>query len=430
MDNATIQIETCDVLVVGGGPAGIAAACVADSAGAKVILVDDNSIAGGQIWRTRRRHPQAGLAGEWLGRLAGCGIQKLFGWRIVAMPEPRLFLAESRNGVRFLQCRKLILATGARERFLPFPGWTLPGVVGAGAMQALTKSGLNVRGKRVLLAGSGPLLLAVAAHLKHAGAQVPFIAEQASAANLRRFAIKLAGRPGKLLQAVGLWRRIRPLRLYPDSWPLRVEQADNGLRVVMRVGGNDNIQEVDYLACGFGLVPNCELAALVGCDILPEGFVRVKADQSTSIDWIYAAGELTGIGGVDKSLAEGQVAARTAVGQPIDATLRKEQITARRFAGMLAKTFALRPQVRNLAQADTIVCRCEDISLGAVNNRRDARDIKLQTRCGMGPCQGRICGPILQMLALPHEMPVRPPIQPCRLETLAAEACGAAEKSD
>lgn len=428
MNNANIEIETCDVLVAGGGPAGIAAACVADAAGAKVILVDDNSAAGGQIWRTRRRHPQAGAAGEWLGRLAGGGVQKRFGWRIVAMPEPQIFLAESQTGVRFLRCRKLILATGARELFLPFPGWTLPGVVGAGAMQALTKGGLNVRGKRVLLAGSGPLLLAVAAHLNHAEAVVPFIAEQASAARLGSFALGLAVRPGKLRQAVQLWRRIRPLRLYPDSWPLRVEQAGNGLRVIMRVGGNDNIQEVDYLACGFGLVPNCELAALVGCEILPDGFVRVNADQCTGIDWIYAAGELTGIGGVDKSLAEGQVAGRAAVNQPIDAKLLKERNATLRFAEKMAKTFAIRPEIRKLAQADTIVCRCEDIVLGAVNNRPDSRAIKLQTRCGMGPCQGRICGPILRTLELPHEMPVRPPIQPCRLETLAAETGSVAEE--
>lgn len=422
MNNENIAINTCDVLVVGGGPAGIAAACVAAAAGAKVILVDENSAAGGQIWRTRRRHPQPGAAGEWLERLAGSGVQTLFGWRIVAMPEPRIFLAESQNGVRFLKCRKLVLATGARELFLPFPGWTLPGVIGAGAIQVLTKSGLNVRGKRVLLAGSGPLLLAVAAHLKHAGAVVPFIGEQAAAASLRRFALSLAGRPGKLLQAVQLWRRIRPLRLYPDSWPVRVEQADNGLRVVMRVGRREIIEVVDYLACGFGLVPNCELAALVGCDIPADGFVRVNADQRTNMDWIYAAGELTGIGGVDKSLAEGQVAGRAVVGQRIDAKLVRERTVALAFCAMLAKTFAIRAEIRNLAQVDTILCRCEDITVGAVNGRSDSRDIKLQTRCGMGPCQGRICGPILQSLALPHAMPVRPPIQPCRLETLAAEA--------
>ena len=421
MHDSFIETYTCDVLVVGGGPAGIAAACVADTAGAKVILVDDNSAAGGQIWRTRRRHPQAGEAGEWLERLAGCGVQTLFGWRIVAMPEPRLFLAEGQDGVRFLRCRKLILATGARELFLPFPGWTLPGVVGAGAIQALTKSGLNVRAKRVLLAGTGPLLLAVAAHLTHAGAVVPFIAEQASAASLRRFALSLAGRPGKLVQAMRLWRRIRPLRLYPDSWPLQVEQRENGLRVVVRIGVKDNIQDVDYLACGFGLVPNSELAALVGCDILPEGFVQVNAAQCTSIEWIYAAGELTGIGGVDKSLAEGQVAGRSAVGQSADATLLKKRNSSLRFATMLAKTFAIRSEIRHLAQADTIVCRCEDIALGALHHRTDSREIKLQTRCGMGPCQGRICGPILRTLALPDKMPVRPPIQPCRLQTLAAD---------
>src|SRR5438067_1161595 len=163
----------CDVAVVGAGPAGLATAKAASGHGAQDLVIDENARAGGQIWR-----------GEDRVAAAEC----MFGARALGLVSPGVLLVENAAGAVHVQFDKLVIATGARERFLPFPGWTLPGVFGAGGLQALVKSGLPIAGKRVVIAGMGPLLLAVADYLKTKGAYVLLIAEQTSAAKIRRFA--------------------------------------------------------------------------------------------------------------------------------------------------------------------------------------------------------------------------------------------------
>jgi len=166
-----------DVLVVGGGPAGVAAAVTAAERGAATLLVDDNPTPGGQIWRGETRRHASPLAERWLARLDGSGATRLAGTRVVDAPSPTELLVESRDGARTLRARSIVLATGARERFVPFPGWTLPQVLGAGGAQALVKTGWPVAGQTIVVAGSGPLLLAVADLLRAHGARVPLVAE-------------------------------------------------------------------------------------------------------------------------------------------------------------------------------------------------------------------------------------------------------------
>src|SRR6185295_1674164 len=163
-----------DLLVVGAGPAGMAAAWRAAESGLRVSVVDDNPAAGGQIWRGGPPEAQV-----WFERIRS--VELINGARVFQQPEPGMLLAETNSGVCELSYKSLVLATGARERFLPFPGWTLPNVMGAGGLQALVKTGLPIEGKRVVVAGSGPLLLAVAAYLRGHGANVLLIAEQAPA---------------------------------------------------------------------------------------------------------------------------------------------------------------------------------------------------------------------------------------------------------
>jgi len=165
-----------DVLVVGGGPAGIAAACCAAEAKLRVAVVDDNPALGGQIWRGEPASPGTSQSATWYQRVARLPVHIIAGTRVFAPVGPRTLMAESEDGVCELAFRKLILAPGARERFLPFPGWTLPNVIGAGGLQALVRSGLDIRGKKVVVAGTGPLLLAVAAHLREWGAEICLIA--------------------------------------------------------------------------------------------------------------------------------------------------------------------------------------------------------------------------------------------------------------
>src|SRR5690348_7266723 len=166
-----------DVVVVGAGPGGIAAAAVAAEAGMHVCLLDNNPASGGQIWRglttdSAGHSPHGRHFTHWTKRLSASGCSMRLGVEVVDCPVSGRLLLESEEGAHHLAFNRLILATGARERFLPFTGWTLPGVLGVGGLQALVKSGLDPAGKRVVVAGSGPLLLAAAAALKQRGASV------------------------------------------------------------------------------------------------------------------------------------------------------------------------------------------------------------------------------------------------------------------
>jgi NADPH-dependent 2,4-dienoyl-CoA reductase/sulfur reductase-like enzyme len=180
------QRKEFEVLVVGGGPAGLAAATCAAEAGQRVGLIDDNPKPGGQIWRGQGDKVFS-PAEHWAKRLTAARGEVLCGIRITHQAEPGVLRAETFQQDIELSYHKLILATGAREKFLPFPGWTLPNVIGAGGLQAMVKSGLPIQGKRVVVAGSGPLLLAVAAYLHSHGAEILMICEQTSWASLARF---------------------------------------------------------------------------------------------------------------------------------------------------------------------------------------------------------------------------------------------------
>jgi pyruvate/2-oxoglutarate dehydrogenase complex dihydrolipoamide dehydrogenase (E3) component len=193
------------------------------------------------------------------------------------------------------------------------------------------------------------------------------------------------------------------------------------LRVDYRSGGKEMSIECDYLACGFGLIANTELPQLLGCTLTPEGFVRVEDTLRTTVPNVYAVGELVGIGGVEKAIVEGCLAASAITGQTDTvATLVRQRAKALTFSRNLAEAFALRPELLALAAEDTIICRCEDVRLSAVRAAMSGRDAKLQTRCGMGPCQARVCGPILQRLLNTEPPHVRPPILCTTIGTLAA----------
>lgn len=409
-----------DVLVIGGGPAGMAASVCASECGARVGLVDDNFRLGGQIWRSGTDAAVPEEAAGWLQRVRTSPVEVLCPMRVFDEPEPGLLLAESADEICELKYESLVIATGARERFLPFPGWTLPNVMGAGGLQAMVKSGLSVRGKRVVVAGTGPLLLAVATHLRKHGAQVLMICEQASRASLARFGMSLMGQPGKIRQAFGLKRDLAGVPLATDSWVVEA-QGDDCLRSVsISRHGKSQTLACDFLACGYHLVPNTELAALLGCR-LAGGFVQVDDFQRTSAAGVFCAGEPTGVGGVELALVEGQVAGFSAAGKADKAPiLFPERKKLKKFAAALERTFGLRSELRELSTDQTIVCRCEDVTYGRLRAQANWRTAKLQTRCGMGPCQGRICGPATEFLFGWNPDSVRPPVFPARVESLAA----------
>lgn len=413
--------EMFDVLVVGGGPAGLSAAVRAVECGKRAAIVDDNLTLGGQIWRgSPAGNPGLVESFEPLRRVLS-DIIVLSGKRVFENPAPGILLAEGAEGVSELRYKKLILATGARERFLPFPGWTLPNVMGAGGLQAMVKSGLPISGKRVVVAGSGPLLLAVAAYLREHGAKVVLIAEQASWSGLAAFGLKLASYGKKIQEAFQLRKKLAGIPFGANSWPVSAQGSERVQSVTVSRSGR--LQEIacEYLACGFHLVPNVELPVLMGC-ALDEGNVKVDALQETTVPGVFCAGEPIGIGGVESATVEGAIAGLAASGRPPAAgsDLFRERAKARRFARMLEQTFALRSELKQLATSNTMVCRCEDVTYSRLERHASWRAAKLHTRCGMGPCQGRICGPAVKFLFDWNADSVRPPIFPARVESLAA----------
>lgn len=418
--------EHYDVLIAGAGPAGLAAAHTAASHGARVGLIDAQTRPGGQVWRHDVASPPPRAARRVIDSLSD-RIEFLAQTQVL-MAQERSLLVDGPQGARRLSYDALVLATGARELLLPFPGWTLPGVTGAGGAQALAKQGWPMSGKRVLVAGSGPLLLAAAATLRAHGARVLGILEQAPQRAVLGFAASLVRWPGKAVQALALRARLLGIP-YRSGTLVRAALGEDRLRTAEIEGprGVERI-ECDHLAVGYGLVPNVELAQLLGCQLQRVGaHAQVGVDESlrTSVEHVYAAGEACGIGGRDTALIEGEMAGHYAVGaSAAAAALRSHRKHARAFAERLQQSFALRPRVHALAALETLVCRCEDVPLSALHGFASLREAKLATRCGMGACQGRICGTALAELGVfppggHDDDGRRPPLFPIRLATLA-----------
>ena len=404
-----------DIVIIGAGPAGLSAALAAAPSGASIVILDDNPLPGGQIWRDGPNAHLPRAAIELREKVVACANVRIHnGTRVVALAgEQGLLLEDAERGWR-LDYHKLILCTGARELLLPFPGWTLPGVTGAGGLQALIKGGMPVNGQRVVIAGSGPLLLASAATARSNGARILRIAEQASWPALARFAVMLPRWPNKLLQSFGLYDRT----YRADSHVVAALGSDRLEAVRLNQGGKLVEIECDRLACGFGLVPNTQLGHALGC-VIENGAIRIDAWQASTRAGIYAAGECTGFGGSELALVEGSIAGHAAVGEHEHArALWPQRQRWQGFADALRRDFALDPRLSQLAEPDTLVCRCEDVPYSALAGKPDWTAAKLASRCGMGACQGRVCGAAVQQLFGWQPPAPRPPFSPARVETL------------
>lgn len=425
---APLAQQVCTILIVGAGPAGLSAALAAAPAGSSIVVLDDNPAAGGQVWRNGAGAAPPGplqRLQEALARYPHVRIR--CGTRVVAAQGSRALLLESADSAWVQGFEKLILCTGARELLLPFPGWTLPGATGAGGLQALIKSGMPVRGQRIVLAGSGPLLLAAAASATQAGAHVLRVAEQSSWRQVTAFGAGLLRWPGKLAQAATLLHRAYRC----DSFVLAAQGQGRVQGVQLRQGRRTYRLDCDRVATGFGLVPNVELGRLLGCATHPGAHgapvLQVDSQQSSSLPHIFAAGECTGPGGAELAMVEGRIAGLAAVGQHAAPAHLHARAGWKDFANRVDRHFALRPELRTLAQSDTLLCRCEDVAYGTVAACSDWNDAKLHQRCGMGACQGRICGAAAQHLFGWNAPSPRPPLSPARVSTLllASDETGA-----
>lgn len=417
-----------DVVVLGAGPAGVPAAIEAADAGAQVALLDANPRLGGQYHRQPApdidvARPQA-LHHGW--RAAAAGFAAVTSHpRITHVPNVRAWLIDADDtGVTVdvtgaqrgtVHGQTLVLATGATERVLPFPGWDLPGVLTVGAAQALIK-GHGVRpGHRVLLTGTGPLLLAAASTLLAVDTGLVAVLDANGPVAWPAALQAAALTPSKPMEAVGyladLARARVPyraghavVRVEGDGQVERaiVAQVDAGWRVVP---GTEETLEVDAVCVGYGFTPNAGLAAALGCELTDEGATAVDVGQRTSVDRVLAAGEVTGVAGASVAAVEGEIAGAVAAdraGFPADRSRVRRQVRRRdrerRAAQAVLSASPIREGWTSWLDDDTVVCRCEEVPYATVRRAvtdlgaRDVRSVKMTTRCGMGLCQAAMCG--------------------------------------
>ena len=259
----------------------------------------------------------------------------------------------------------------------------------------------------------------MATHFLDDGAHITSVAEQAPISQLIPFTASLWSHPAKIRQAISYRTALGKAPYRTGCWPVAAfaGKTAGSLKSVRLTDGTKTWDEpCDLLACGFHLVPNTELPSLLGCKLYGD-FVEVNDQQQTSVANIYCAGEPTGIAGLEAALLQGEIAGRACAGLPIN-SLQSRNAAARKFAARLEAAFRLRPELRSLPSPQTIVCRCEDVTYQHLVGRRSWTDAKLQTRCGMGPCQGRICGPATQTLFGWTPTSVRPPLSPVPIRAL------------
>jgi NADPH-dependent 2,4-dienoyl-CoA reductase/sulfur reductase-like enzyme len=268
-----------------------------------------------------------------------------------------------------------------------------------------------------VVGGSGPLLPAVAGALAIEGARVVGIAEQASLGRLAGFARALMRHPRKMARGLAYGARLVGVPFRTGSWVRSVEGGSAGERVRLTDGRREWTWECDVLAIAYGLVPNLELARLLGCETDGDALALDEA-QRTTVPEVFAAGELGGIGGDAHALVTGAIAGLVAAGHPVPASLLRARRRERAFASAYEETFRLRDELRALAVPETIVCRCEDVPLARIEPCRSSREAKLVTRAGMGPCQARVCGPALRFLRGWAPDTVRSPLEPVPLSVL------------
>ncbi|MGE0211136.1 MAG: FAD-dependent oxidoreductase [Parvibaculaceae bacterium] len=420
-----LKVLTPDILVIGGGAGGLAAAATAAKAGADVLLVDERPALGGQFYKQPafpvRDDAQFAGGRALIAEAQVAGVRFLKGALVWGAFQPLDLMVLQEGSTLKITPKRLIVATGTYERGLPVPGWTLPGVMTTGAAQTLLRSYGTLPGRRVLVAGNGPLNLQVALELSRAGAEVVGVAElskpglsQVSAVAGMAFASPSLLAKGMGLMA-GLTRRGVPV--LKGHVLEAVETSADGLVATLARWPRDAAprrrMEVDAVCMGYGFHPSNDLLRALDCrhdfDAARGQLVTVRdADCRTTAMQVYAVGDCTGLGGAPAAVAQGRIAgaaAARALGFKAPDPVEARRALARhgRFQSALWRLFDAPFPALALAKPDTLVCRCEEltraeIEAGLGQGPETVGSLKRLTRVGMGPCQGRYCGPLVAAL--------------------------------
>ena len=463
-------MNSVDICIIGGGPAGMAAASMAAEEGLRVALIDERPSAGGQTYRGLEDGPfreESNLGSDYsdgsviIERFRAANIEALFGaslWR-VDMTENGGFASYSRNGIAHrLAFRKLILATGAVERAVAFEGWMLPGVMSVGAAQLLLKSSAAVPSGKIVLAGNGPLLLLFATQLLSLGIEISAILDTAPKVSKIAVALKNLGgfisNRDKVKKGLRMQRDIRAAKIpiHRNVSQLRATGGNRVAAIMYEANGKQNVIDADTLLYHEGVLPNTQLSLAVGCKQIwdeSQKCHKPETDQfgESSVAGVFIVGDGATINGAIAAPPSGEIAVGRILEQINRATDRSRGIVSRSnktiriekaFRPFLDQLYPPRIAVAPVSDA-TIVCRCEEVSAGKL--RAAIKDgaigpsqAKVYTRCGMGPCQGRMCGLLVSQL-IAHETGqsiaeigsynVRYPLKPVTLLEMAQ--CGEAE---
>lgn len=457
-------MSSVELLIIGAGPAGMAAATEARRHGVDVLVIDEQPAPGGQIWRsveTVAAAPRGALLGKayQAGRTCAAAFRASGAkyepgaqlWQIE--PGLRAFVTRDRQA-SVIEAKTAILATGAQERPVPFPGWTLPGVLTVGAAQILLKTSGQIPSAPVWIAGSGPLPLLYMVQLLRAGGKIAGYLDTTPPGRRRAALPQLAkalGAAGDLLKGFAWLGMLRKARVPIVKHVAEIEAIGSDHIETIRYctrDGREHSSPASVLLVHEGLVPSIHAALSLGCEVEWNGdqdcyVPMLNAWGESSQSGIFVAGDGAGIAGAQAAFHRGRLAGLAAAMKLGRVSERAAEEAAKPIRQKLARELAIRPFLDTLyrprpevfAPNDaTIVCRCEEVTAGDIRamatvGRPGPNQVKAFTRAGMGPCQGRQCGyTVTQILAAAEGRPakdvgfyrVRPPLKPVTLGELAS----------
>lgn len=441
-------IDSHDLLVIGGGPAGLSAALKSSKHGVKTAIIEERITLGGQIFKRLGvgfKGPSAASLGkdyargaELISAIEKSNVEVFDSTQVVSIEDSIVYTTHPNFGTRAFKYKNLIIAPGAYDRPVVFPGWTLPGVMTAGAVQTLVKTQQLSPGKKILFAGSGPLALAFSAQLLELGAPVYKVLESShppKLSELLRLTAALSGNWNLISDAIR-YRSILLKKSIPFKYRRLVVKAEGQGRVESvthckvdqewrPIKGTEEVESVDLLCVGYGFFPSHEIFRFLGCSFVydeNQGGFKVEKDQwgETSVPGIFAAGDGTGVTGSYSAIAQGALAGLKVAflhGNLNELQLRnlaksyfRELSNRNRFQKALNHMFDVRPGIYELADDQTIICRCESVKKSGIDSviesTSDISVVKAYTRAGMGLCQGRNCQrQIAAMISKRHALP-------------------------